>query len=126
MENEVRKGRNGGRLKVVKPGDLGHANAGRPKGTPNRKTLFAKFLLLETEYPNPITKAREVMTVAEAIALAQIAKAGKGDPSAYDRVMDAMFGKIPDRVEVAPSDGFPMEEMSDEDLEQLANQQSKP
>jgi hypothetical protein len=108
-----------------KKGQTGNPK-GRPKGTPNRKALFAKFLSLETEYPNPITRAREVMTVAEAIALAQIAKAGKGDAAAYDRVMDAMFGKIPDRVEVAPSDGFPLEEMTDEELEALANQQTKP
>ena len=122
----TRKGRNGGTLLDVPKGGPSPNPAGKPKGALSRKTIARRFLELEQDATNPITGVSEKLTQAELVFLAQLRKARAGDAAAYDRVMDAMFGKIPDRVEVAPSEGFPMEEMTDEELEQLANQQTKP
>lgn len=66
---------------------------GKPKGTPNAKTRYKRFLELIENIANPVTGQNEDMTVAEVLDLMQIAKARKGDTKAYEVIMDRLEGK---------------------------------
>lgn len=67
---------------------------GRPKGAISSKTILNKFLsLVEKGVKNPVTGEFEDMTVAEVMNLSIIAKARKGNLSAYREVLDRLEGK---------------------------------
>lgn len=67
---------------------------GRPKGAISSKTILNRFLsLVEKNVKNPVTGEFEDMTVAEVMNLSIIAKARKGDLSAYREVLDRLEGK---------------------------------
>jgi len=76
-----------------KKGQSGNPN-GRPKGALSSKTILNRFLsLVEKGVKNPVTGEFEDMTVAEVMNLSIIAKARKGDLSAYREVLDRLEGK---------------------------------
>jgi hypothetical protein len=80
-------------LKPFEKGQSGNPN-GRPKGAISSKTILNKFLsLVEKGVKNPVTGEFEDMTVAEVMNLSIIAKARKGDLSAYREVLDRLEGK---------------------------------
>ena len=95
-----RKGRNGGELKSFEPGQSGNPN-GRPKGVPNAATRMRRFLELEMQSKNPITKEDESFTVAELMDLQIIAKAIRGDITAWEKINDRLEGKASQKSEVA-------------------------
>ena len=64
--------------KPFKPGQSGNPN-GRPKGVPNAATRMKRFLELEINGKNPITKEEEQFTV--------------GDLSAWEKITDRLEGK---------------------------------
>ena len=78
--------------KPFKPGQSGNPN-GRPKGVPNAATRMKRFLELEINGKNPITKEDEQFTVAELMDLKIIAKAMNGDLSAWEKINDRLEGK---------------------------------
>ena len=78
--------------KPFKPGQSGNPN-GRPKGVPNAATRMKRFLELEINGKNPITKEEEQFTVAELMDLKIIAKAMNGDLSAWEKINDRLEGK---------------------------------
>lgn len=76
---------------------------GRPKGSPNRKRLLRAWLDLELEFDNPLKgldAPLERMTVEDRICLALIAKALAGDLPSIQEVLNTLYGKIPDKVEL--------------------------
>lgn len=97
-----------GKKTRFKKGQSGNP-AGRPAGVPNTKTRLLRFLELEQEGTNPVTKEREQFTVAELMDLQQIAKALKGDLQAYSALLDRLEGKPPQNHEHSGKDGGPVE-----------------
>jgi hypothetical protein len=93
-------------LKPFEKGRSGNPN-GRPKGTPNTRTIIEKFLNTEIEHTNPLTSQRERLTVAEFLHLSQLAKAIiLGDTTAYKAVMDRYEGTPQAHTEA--TDGEPI------------------
>lgn len=66
---------------------------GKPKGRLSAKTIIAKWLACEERIENPITKKDETGTILDSLTLAQIAKARKGDASAFNALLDRVEGK---------------------------------
>jgi hypothetical protein len=119
-KKEIRKG--GGRgshpnsranLKPVAPGEVRNP-AGRTPGTKDRATLLRKWLEVELELLNPVTREKQQGTVEDEVVLALIAKARKGDVSAIREVLDSMYGKVKDRTEHS----FDFSQLSDEEIKQ--------
>jgi len=76
------------------------ANRGRKEGSKNRSTILKKWLLAELDITNPITKDKQRGTVEDEVILALVTKARKGDVIAIKEVLDTMYGKLTDKVQV--------------------------
>jgi hypothetical protein len=72
---------------------------GRPKGSKNRKKLL-EDLLNVTVQGKDLNGNRVEMTVLDRVALAQIRKAMNGDTQAYKEIMDGVFGKMKDDIDI--------------------------
>jgi benzoyl-CoA reductase/2-hydroxyglutaryl-CoA dehydratase subunit BcrC/BadD/HgdB len=92
--------------KGFKKGQSGNPN-GRPKGIPNTKTRLLRILELTQKKKNPITGKDEAFSIAEQMDMAMIAKALKGDISAYREVIDRLEGKANQQLDIT-TDGEPM------------------
>jgi hypothetical protein len=75
--------------------------AGYPEGKPNRGTLLRKMLAKEIDYKDPSTGQYARGTIEEAITLAMLAAASNGDVMAYKEIMDSVYGKVTDKVQVS-------------------------
>jgi|SRR5688572_30061552 len=73
---------------------------GRPAGVPNRSTVLKKWLLAELDIVNPISKSKERGTVEDEVILALITKARQGDITAIKEVLDTLYGKLTDKVQI--------------------------
>ena len=73
---------------------------GRPKGSLNRSTIAKKWLEVNEKIKNPITGDSEVLSQEDAITLALINKARKGDVNAYRALLDSGYGKPKESVDV--------------------------
>lgn len=100
------------------PGQSGNP-AGRPKGVPNTKTRLLRFLTLEQEGTNPVTKDRETFTVAELMDLQQIAKALKGDLQAYSALLDRLEGRPPSTTDLNVNGTLSVGLLSDADQDKV-------
>lgn len=85
--------------KGVKP-----PGAGRPKGVPDYKSVFNKYLKTKrpTKLPDGTTEPRAIL---EGIVLSALAKASKGDVKAMEFVFNRTFGKEADKMELTGKDG---------------------
>ena len=81
-----------------KKGESGNPK-GRPKGTLNRSTIAKKWLevLSQEELEDGVVKW---LSNEEAITLALIQKARKGDVNAYKALMDSAYGTAKDTVDI--------------------------
>ena len=72
---------------------------GKPKGTLNRSTIAKKWLevLSQEELEDGVVKW---LSNEEAITLALIQKARKGDVNAYKALMDSAYGTAKDTVDI--------------------------
>ena len=85
------EGKNGGTLKPFEQGESGNPN-GRPKGSRNRSTIVKELLEFASSQKNVLTGEQETLTQEQAITLAMLLKAGKGDVNAYKALMDSCYG----------------------------------
>ena len=85
-------------LTPFKKGQSGNLN-GRPKGVKNTKTIFERFLSIEKSMKNPLNNELEKLSIAELLALKQIANAMNGDLSAYKEIIDRLEGKIINKID---------------------------
>jgi hypothetical protein len=90
-----------------KKGECGNPK-GRPKGSKNLKTILRKWLDTHDEMKNPITGEQEVVTVEEKIVVAQIGAAINGDTRAFNAVMDRVYGKSRQAVELSTDPDNPL------------------
>lgn len=65
---------------------------GRPKGSKNRSTIIKELFEFAKIQKNPLTGEQETLTQEQAITLAMLLKAGKGDVNAYKALMDSCYG----------------------------------
>ena len=78
-------------LKPFKKGEVSNPN-GRPKGSKNRSTIVQELLEFASSQKNVLTGEQETLTQEQAITLAMLLKAGKGDVNAYKALMDSCYG----------------------------------
>lgn len=78
-------------LKPFKKGEVSNP-AGRPKGSKNRSTVVKELLEFASSQKNVLTGEQETLTQEQAITLAMLLKAGKGDVNAYKALMDSCYG----------------------------------
>ena len=90
-----------------KKGQSGNPN-GRPKGVLNSKTILERFLSIEKSMKNPLNDEFENLSIAELMALKQIANALNGDLGAYKEITDRLEGKTQSKVDIT-TDGAKIE-----------------
>jgi hypothetical protein len=78
-------------LKPFEKGNNANPN-GRPKGSKNRSTIIKELLEFASSQKNVLTGEQETLTQEQAITLAMLVKAGKGDVNAYKALMDSCYG----------------------------------
>lgn len=78
-------------LKPFKKGEVSNP-AGRPKGSKNRSTIVKELLEFASSQKNVLTGEQETLTQEQAITLAMLLKANKGDVNAYKALMDSCYG----------------------------------
>jgi hypothetical protein len=78
-------------LKPFKKGEVSNPN-GRPKGSKNRSTIVKELLEFASSQKNVLTGEQETLTQEQAITLAMLLKANKGDVNAYKALMDSCYG----------------------------------
>jgi len=111
-QESVGKGKHPNSLKALEPTKWKKGfkppGAGRPKGTPDYKSVFNKYLKTKrmTKLPDGSTEPREIL---EGIVLSALAKATNGDVRAMQFVFERTFGKEADKVELTGRDGNPLE-----------------
>jgi hypothetical protein len=91
--------KNGGTFNALEKGETANPN-GRPKGSKNRSTILRKWLEAKEKIKNPITGAEEQVTVEDAVILALISKARKGDVAAIREILDSNYGKLTDKLDL--------------------------
>lgn len=79
-------------LKPIQPGEVRNPN-GRPKGTPNFKTVLGKWMRIKELTVNPITKKTMKLSQQDIVALAMIKEARNGNVQAFVAISDRMDGK---------------------------------
>lgn len=107
-------------LKPFKKGDDERRNkAGRTPGVPNAATRLKRFLEIIQFEENPVTGAKEKLTVAERMDLMQLKNALNGDLSAYREILDRLEGKAKQPVEMSGNVTATDGEFTDEQLAAL-------
>jgi hypothetical protein len=82
---------------MAKAGEPSLNPEGRPEGSKNRATIVKKWVEVEGDFKNPISKAAERMTVEDAMVLAMIgAVLTKQNVQAYNAIKDEIYGKLTD------------------------------
>ncbi len=90
--------------------------SGNHTGTKHRSTIVKKWIEVESEFKNPISKTTQRMTVEDAMTLAMIgAVIAKQNVQAYNALKDEVYGKLTDKTEHS----FDFSNLSDEELKQL-------
>jgi hypothetical protein len=78
-------------LKPFEKGNNANPN-GRPKGSKNRSTIVKELLEFASSQKNVLTGEQETLTQEQAITLAMLLKANKGDVNAYKALMYSCYG----------------------------------
>ena len=98
---------------------------GRPKGALNRSTIAKKWLEVNEKIKNPITGDSELLSQEDAITLALINKARKGDVNAYRALLDSGYGKPKESVDVTQFVEQPLFEDVPEDYSSTEDTEAK-
>ena len=85
-------------LKPFKKGEVTNP-AGRPKGAKNRSTIIKELFDFARTQKNPLTGEEQTLTQEQAITMAMLLKAGKGDVNAYKALMDSCYGAPVQQIE---------------------------
>lgn len=104
-KKEIRKGGRGSHpnsranLKPAQPGEVRNPS-GKPEGTKDRATVIRKWVETPAEVTNPVTKAKERGTVEDLIVIAQVSQAVKGNTAAFKELMDSIYGRLTEKLQV--------------------------
>lgn len=94
-------------LGMFKKGQKPPATSGRPKGSLSFKERAQKFLDIETKYKMPDGSFTD-QTLLDGAILSLIAQANKGNVPALKELLERVFGKEVEKVELTGSDGQPI------------------
>jgi hypothetical protein len=85
----------GGMIRPRRKGDPAPPGAGRPKGSENTKTKFARWLACTSKVVNPVTGQIEEISLHDQLILGQITKGiFDQDTQAFNAVFDRFEGKV--------------------------------
>lgn len=88
------------KAKKFEQGQSGNPN-GRPQGVRNRSTIAKMWLETVTEWTNPLTGEKQMLSLEDQITLAQIKEArDSGSATAYKNIMDSRFGAVQQKIDV--------------------------
>lgn len=73
---------------------------GRKKGSLNRTTYLKKYYEAKETFKNPINGKVSKLTQGDIIALSMIKEARSGNVQAFNTIMDNLFGKQKDSLQV--------------------------
>lgn len=97
-------------LQPAQPGEVRNPK-GRGKGVKNRATILRGLLGLKQNIKHPLKEGKKArVTVEEAVELALINKALKGDVRAIELISEKMYGKIPQDVNLGGQSDNPIVE----------------
>ena len=92
--------------KGFKPGQSGNP-AGRPKGLRNFSTIIRKALNEKIEIPVE-GGGKKKIRLDQAMVIAQIKTALKGNTKAFNAIIDRVDGKVAEKHELTGKDGQPL------------------
>lgn len=84
----------------LKSFEKGNKLGGRKKGSLNRSTYLKKFYDAKETFKNPINGKVSRLSQGEIIALSMIKEARSGNVQAFNTIMDNLFGKQKDSLQV--------------------------
>ena len=117
----AKKATNPQNLKPFKKGQTGNPN-GRPKGSLNASTIIKKWLEASENIKNPATGKVENLTQMDIMTLSQIQKARKGDTSAFNSLLDRVYGKPKQTLDIDhTTDGESLNQENNTDLSKLTD-----
>ena len=114
MDEEPKKKKSGkgvhpNSLKNLKVYQKGHPpTGGRPKGSLSLKKRFEKYMDIEVEVRTPDGKIVGAPAI-EAICLAIMSQAAKGNVKAASLLFERVYGKESQKLELSGKDGDPIE-----------------
>jgi len=111
---KLTKGRNGGTLKTLEPGDT-LPGSGHPGGN-NFKTVAKRYLDSTYDKNNLLTGKKDKLTGMELLCLSLIDKALKGDVTAAREILDRIEGKVSQANELKI-----FNELTDEQADDIIN-----
>lgn len=86
--------------KVFKKGQSGNPK-GKEAGVKNRSTIAKVWLECVTEWTNPFTGKKELLSLEDQMTLAQIKAArDEGSSIAYKNIMDSRFGAVQQKIDL--------------------------
>jgi hypothetical protein len=83
--------------------EKGNKGGGRKKGSVSLVYVLKKLLKKEIDIKDPFTKAQSKAQLREAVALALVTKALKGDVSAIKEIIERVDGKVLQKTEITSS-----------------------
>jgi hypothetical protein len=83
--------------------EKGNKGGGRKKGSVSLVYVLKKLLKKEIDIKDPFTKAASKAQLREAVALALVTKALKGDVSAIKEIIERVDGKVLQKTEITSS-----------------------
>jgi len=81
-------------LKPIKPGECRNPK-GRPKGSKNLTSTLVKLLQRKMPTQDPVTKKTVNRPISEAVIVALVGRALKGEVRAIEQIIDRVEGKVP-------------------------------
>jgi hypothetical protein len=95
---------------------------GRGKGTPNFKTILKRWMFQTETVQNPYTKTKEELSQLDVMVLAQVAKARKGDTTAFNALLDRLEGRAKQSIDIDhTTDGESLQPQKTTDLSKLTD-----
>jgi len=92
---------------------------GRPKGSKSIRSIIKKYLEKEINHKNPLTGKDENLSVQDHMILTAIAKAISGDDRAREDVLNRLYGKPKEHINIKTEKDDMSEEEINEELERL-------
>lgn len=99
-----------------RPNDIN--KSGRPVGSKNRSTILKKWLKCKIKAKIPGTQKEKQVSLEDAVILALIKKASRGDVLAIREIQDTLHGKMTEKIQ--STQNIIISPMSDEEAAEIS------